>query len=159
MNTSGSLEWPKQTFVEQGKNLLKKANPWLYTHIFSYSYILEKLQRKSRKDILTSEQEKKLNHFISFIKWPENADILESICTMKTSKEYDMQWLLATLEQAEKQEKIGPNFVMDTILLFFHAPRQEKLSPEEKTACTKLSNMLTKRIPSIRKYLPKIPRI
>lgn len=159
MNTSDSIDWPKSTFFFRGKERIKTIFLLLYTHIFSYKLILEKLRKRTRKSQLNAEQEKRLQHFITFIDAPQNIDILEYLCEMKTSKKHDIVSLLECFEKAEQEQKIGPQFVMDTILLFYHAPRQSLLSIWEKKACNRLRSILVSRLPKIEKILPKKTKV
>lgn len=154
MNSSDSNGSPKKPFLERVKGTVTQLTQYGYWVFNSHQVILQKLQKATRKTGLSLEQEKRLNHFVSFIDGPENVDILENLCFMKTSKKHDMQWLLECLEKAELEERIGPQCVMDSILLFYHAPRQAKLSQEEKSACRKLKTMLVKRVPKLEKLLP-----
>ena len=159
MNTSDSLDWPKQTFLARGKDTLNKVKLWFYTHAFSHNTILEKLKKATKKCELSLEQEKRLQHFISFIDGAENTDILEFLCEMKTSKKHDICGLLQCFEKAEKEEKIGPQFVMDTILVFYHSPKVSKLSQIEKKAYNKLKNILIRRVPKVEDILPDSPKV
>jgi len=159
MNTSDTSDWPKQTFLKKGKDTFERTRLWFYTHAPSHNFILTKLRRITKRCELSLDQEKRLQHFISFIDGPENTDILENLCHMKTSKKHDICWLLACLEQAEKDEKIGPQFIMDTILVFYHSPRKSILSRAEKAAVNKLKNILVKRVPKVEKILPENTKI
>ncbi len=154
MNTSESVDWPKQTFLDRGKVFLKKVHPSLYAHVFSHTYILDKLKKATRKSTLNTHQEQRLKHFLEYINTPENVDILEHICTMKTSSKYDMQWFLECLEKAEQQKQIWPQFIIDTTLVFYNAPPHKSLSLEEKTALSKLKKILIGRVPKVQKILP-----
>lgn len=158
MNNSESTGSPTMPFLKRAKGKITQLTQYSYGLFNSHNVILQKLKKATRKTSLSPEQEKRLNHFISFIDGAENVDILENLCYMKTSKKHDIVGLLEVLEKAELEEKIGPQCVMDSILLFYHAPRQAKLSREEKSACRKLKNILIKRIPKLEKMLPKTPK-
>jgi len=154
MNTSENNGSPTMPFLERVKGYSKKTLQFSYWIFNSHTLVLEKLRKITRKCELSGEQEKRLQHFVSFIDGAENTDILENLCYMKTSKKHDICWLLACLEQAEKDEKIWPQFIMDTILVFYHSPRKNILSRAEKAAVKKLKNILVRRVPKVEEILP-----